>query len=399
MKAGWQAKTLGEVLQKTETVNPQQSPQEEFDYIDVSSVSNVTFQIEATQRLKGKDAPSRARKLVRSNDVLFATIRPTLQRIAVVPERLDKQVCSTGYFVLRPKPEIDHGFLFYSLFTESFTGQMESLQKGASYPAVTDGDVKAQPFPVPPLPEQHRIVAILDEAFGGIATAKANAEKNLQNARALFESHLQSVFTERGKGWVETTLGEATGGVFTGPFGSLLHKRDYVEDGIPLVNPAHITDVGIESDWRKTVSADTAQRLSSYIMREGDIVIGRRGEMGRCALVTSVEDGWLCGTGSFLIKPSSRCNARYLVRFLRSEGCKQRLEKIAGGAVMPNLSNTDLGNLSFDLPPVERQKAIVDEIDVLASETQHLESLYQQKLSALDDLKKSLLHQAFSGAL
>ena len=142
MKKGWQTKTLGEVLEKTETVNPLLSPNAEFDYIDVSSVSNTTFQIEETQRLKGKDAPSRARKLVRTNDIIFATIRPTLQRIAVVPEHFDKQVCSTGYFVLRPKPGMDHRFVYYSLFTEDFTGQMESLQKGASYPAVTDGDVR-----------------------------------------------------------------------------------------------------------------------------------------------------------------------------------------------------------------------------------------------------------------
>ena len=208
MRDGWQTKTLGEVLQKTETVNPIQSPCAEFDYIDVSSVSNTTFQIEATQRLKGKDAPSRARKLVRKNDILFATIRPTLQRIAVVPKHLDKQVCSTGYFVLRPKPGVDHRFVFYSLFTEDFTGQMESLQKGASYPAVTDSDVRSQVIPLPPLSEQQRIVGILDEAFEGIATAKANAEKNLQNARALFESHLQSVFSQRGEGWVETKLGD-----------------------------------------------------------------------------------------------------------------------------------------------------------------------------------------------
>src|ERR1700683_4800362 len=106
MKRGWQTKTLGEVLEKTETVNPLQTPNMEFDYIDVSSVSNVTFEIEETQRLKGKDAPSRARKLVRTNDIIFATIRPTLQRIAVVPQHLDKQVCSTGYFVLRPKQGI-----------------------------------------------------------------------------------------------------------------------------------------------------------------------------------------------------------------------------------------------------------------------------------------------------
>jgi type I restriction enzyme S subunit len=252
---------------------------------------------------------------------------------------------------------------------------------------------------VPPLAEQQRIVGLLDEAFEGLATAKANAEKNLQNARALFESHLQSVFTQRGPGWVDSTLSRATDGIFTGPFGSLLHKSDYVVDGIPLVNPAHITEVGIEPDLRKTVSKATALRLKNYIMREGDIVIGRRGEMGRCALVTEVEDGWLCGTGSFFIKPSSRCDTRYLVRFLRSDSCKARLEKIAGGAVMPNLSNTDLGNLTFDLPPLDRQKAIVEEIDSLHEETQRLARLYERKLAALEALKKSLLHQAFSGEL
>ena len=181
--------------------------------------------------------------------------------------------------------------------------------------------------------------------------------------------------------------------------GLLLHKSDYVENGIPLVNPAHITAVGIEPDFRKTVSDATVQKLSSYVMHKGDIVIGRRGEMGRCALVTDIEDGWLCGTGSFFIKPSPRCDSGYLVRFLRSDACKQRLEKIAGGAVMPNLSNTDLSNLSFDLPSPEEQRAICNAIDEVAAETQRLESIYQRKLAALDDLKKSLLHQAFAGLL
>jgi type I restriction enzyme S subunit len=130
MMKGWQTRTLGEVLQKTETINPLQSPEAEFDYIDVSSVSNITFQIEETQRLMGKNAPSRARRLVKANDVLFATVRPTLRRIAVVPEHLDNQVCSTGYFVLRPKAGIEHRFVFYSLFTEAFMGQMGELSGG-----------------------------------------------------------------------------------------------------------------------------------------------------------------------------------------------------------------------------------------------------------------------------
>jgi type I restriction enzyme S subunit len=296
------------------------------------------------------------------------------------------------------EPERNKWFV-YCLQAKDLDGTLREHFNGAGIQHLT-GEALAQfELPLPPLAEQQRIVGLLDEAFAGLATAKAHAGKNLQNARALFESHLQSVFTQRGPGWVETTLDRATGGVLTGPFGSLLHKRDYVANGIPLVNPAHITEIGIEPDLRKTVSKETAARLKNYIMREGDIVIGRRGEMGRCALVTAVEDGWLCGTGSFFIKPSSQCDTRYMVRFLRSDGCKARLDRIAGGAVMPNLSNTDLGNLSFDLPPLDRQKAIVEEIDVFHEETQRLATLYTRKLVALEALKKSLLHHAFTGKL
>lgn len=334
-----------------------------------------------------------------SGDIVFARTGATTGKSFLVAEPPDAVFAS---YLIRLRL-LDKKLLpeFVLLFFQT-AGYWQSIKDGSSGSAqggFNATKLGALTIPVPPLAEQQRIVGVLDEAFAGLATAKANAEKNLQNARALFESHLQSVFTQRGPGWVETTLSRATDGIFTGPFGSLLHKSDYVADGIPLVNPAHITGVGIEPDLRKTVSKATALRLKNYIMHEGDIVIGRRGEMGRCALVTEVEDGWLCGTGSFFIKPSSRCDTRYLVRFLRSDSCKARLEKIAGGAVMPNLSNTDLGNLTFDLPPLERQKAIVEEIDALSEETQRLASIYERKLAALEALKKSLLHQAFSGEL
>jgi type I restriction enzyme S subunit len=183
---------------------------------------------------------------------------------------------------------LDHNFLKYLIIAEG--KDLLRFASGSVHQTIYFPEAKAFHISHPPLAEQQRIVGLLDEAFEGLATAKANAEKNLQNARALFESHLQSVFTQRGPGWVETTLGRATDGIFTGPFGSLLHKSDYIADGIPLVNPAHITEVGIEPDLHKTVSKATASRLKNYIMRDGDIVIGRRGEMGRCALVTEVED-------------------------------------------------------------------------------------------------------------
>ncbi|MEQ1933161.1 MAG: restriction endonuclease subunit S [Fimbriimonadaceae bacterium] len=191
---GWESKMLGEILQKTETVNPLQEPQREFDYIDVSSVSNKTFQIEATQRLKGREAPSRARKQVRANDVIFATIRPTLQRIAIVPGHLDNQICSTGYFVLRPISGIDHRFVFFSLFSESFTRQMTKLQKGANYPAVTDSDVKAQVILVPSFSIQQREVARLESLFAETKRLKSVFLRKLDELEALKKSLLHQAF-------------------------------------------------------------------------------------------------------------------------------------------------------------------------------------------------------------
>ncbi|GER02204.1 hypothetical protein JCM17845_28270 [Iodidimonas gelatinilytica] len=198
---GWKEVSLGDICEKTETVDPRKAPEDEFDYVDVSSVSNETFTIGETQRLLGADAPSRARRKIRSGDILFATIRPTLQRIAQIPEHLDGQICSTGYIVLRPKPALDARFLMHSLFRPDFMGAMVSLQSGASYPAVTDKQVRAQTIPLPTLEEQQRIVAVLDEAFEGLARARAHAEVNLQNARELFTANVDALLLKVGDDW------------------------------------------------------------------------------------------------------------------------------------------------------------------------------------------------------
>jgi type I restriction enzyme S subunit len=380
MKKEWQIKTLGEVLEKTETVNPLQSPNAEFDYIDVSSVSNTTFEIEETQRLKGKDAPSRARKLVRTNDIIFATIRPTLQRIAVVPEHLDKQVCSTGYFVLRPKPGIDHRFVFYSLFTENFIGQMESLQKGASYPAVTDGDVRAQEIPVPPLAEQQRIVGLLDEAFEGLATAKANAQKNLHNARALFESHLQSVFTQRGPGWVETTLEHCCEQIFAG--GDVpkdrLSKEETTKFSVPIYSNGEKND-GLYG------FTDVAR------VAKPSITVSARGTLGFTAIRT---EPFLPVVRLIVLVPDER---QITLSFLYYAVCGMDFGNT--GTSIPQLTVPNFKESKLHIPSLSEQEVIVEKLDSLREETQRLARLYEQKLAALEALKKSLLHQAFTGEL
>ena len=371
MKKGWETRKLGEVLHKTETVNPLQSPNAQFEYIDVSSVSNKTFRIESTQRLAGRDAPSRAKRLVRANDVLFATVRPTLQRIAIVPDELDGQVCSTGYFVLRPKPQVDSRFLFYSLFTAPFCEQMKKLQKGASYPAVTDGDIRSQEIAFPPLPEQRRIVGILDEAFDGIAVAKANAEKNLQNARALFESHLNTVFTNRGEGWIRTTVGQQV--LLQREFD--ITKRQQNSGTIPVVSSG-----GIKSYHDQAMAVGPG------------VVIGRKGTLGK---VFYVDDDYWPHDTTLWVRDFKGNHPRFVYYFFRSLD----VSGLDSGAANPALNRNLVHPIEVYWPPVSDQPGIVSTMDGLVEMCECLESIYQRKLAALGELKKSLLDQAFRGAL
>lgn len=193
---GWEEKKLGEVLVKTETVDPTKNPDTEFTYLDVSSVNKESKEIETPTVLLGKDAPSRAKKLIRTGDVIFATVRPTHSRVALISEEFDEQVCSTGYFVLRTKESVNNKLVFYFLLTKSFNEQMEKLQKGASYPAVTDNDVKGISFRFPKSKEtQQTIVRQLDALRAETQKLEAVYQKKIDDLEELKKSILQKAFS------------------------------------------------------------------------------------------------------------------------------------------------------------------------------------------------------------
>ncbi len=399
MKKGWDRKTLGDLLVRTETTDPMRSPQTEFDYIDVSSVSNETLAIQETQRLKGKDAPSRARRLVKANDVLFATIRPTLRRIAIVPEELDNQVCSTGYFVLRTKPQVDHRYVFYFLQTEAFMTAMESLQKGASYPAVTDGDVRSQPIPVPPLAEQRRIVGLLDETFAGLATAQAYAEKNHQNARALFESHLQSVFTQRGKGWVEKRLEDVTDAKCSLSYGIVQPGEEYA-DGMPIVRPTDLTTKVIRLDGLKRINPKLADGYKRTALNGGELLLCVRGSTGVVSIAAPELAGGNVTRGIVPIRfDHSVLMPEFGFYLIRSEAVQCQIRAKTYGAALMQINIRDLRTVEVLIPPLNEQVKIAARLDALAEHVQRLAALYARKQAALAALKQSLLHQAFAGEL
>lgn len=159
----WRVRELGSLCLETRSVDLVRDSDQTVQYVDVSSVSRDSLRIESSTRWRLRDAPSRARKRVQTGDVIFATVRPTLLRVALVPREFDGQVCSTAFCVLRGDAgQVADRFVYYLVQREEFIGQLANEESGASYPAVTDRIVKGQPVPVPPPEEQREIVAILD---------------------------------------------------------------------------------------------------------------------------------------------------------------------------------------------------------------------------------------------
>jgi type I restriction enzyme S subunit len=180
-------------------------------------------------------------------------------------------------------------------------------------------------------------------------------------------------------------LGQVCKTILTGPFGSSLHESDYVADGIPVINPQNIVDSEIIKDGAKTVSPSTRERLKEFTVRENDIVIGRRGEMGRCGVVTSEMDGWLCGTGCFVIRLKEECDVRFAFFQIASPKAKAHLEEQAVGVTLKNLNQGILSALLIPLPPLATQRAIVAEIEAeqaLVAGNRELIARFERKVQA-----------------
>ena len=156
---GWAHTALVNICKPVEKTKPEETPNQPFIYLDIASIDNKTFRVVAPKSYLGKDAPSRARQKVTSGDTLFSTVRTYLKNIAMVPPEFHGEVASTGFCVLRPADQVSQRFIFHFVLNDEFISRLNPLQRGTSYPAVRDSDVLSQEVPLPPFPEQHRIVA------------------------------------------------------------------------------------------------------------------------------------------------------------------------------------------------------------------------------------------------
>ena len=392
MKSGWQKKTIGDLCE----VIAGQSPEGKFYNIDGKGMP--FYQGKKDFGAKFIEAPTtwttQSTKVAKEGDILMSVRAP----VGPVNFATDEVCIGRGLAAIRSSDGLNRDFLFYQLWHL----QPEiSGREGAVFASINKSEIEALPVAYAPLDEQKRIVAKLDEAFVGLAKAKEKAEKNLQNARALFESHLQSVFTQRGPGWVEKPL-ETVASILNG---YAFKSTDFsAKEGTKCIK---ITNVGV----REFVSSSDGYLPESFAaeyekvsVNEGSIVIAltRTIIAGglKVAVVPEEYDGALLNQRvASIIANEKELNGAFLFAYLSTQTVVDYVKERVNTLMQPNLSITDLRSMPIPAPPRREQNKITEQLDFLREETQRLARLYEQKLEALESLKKSILHEAFSGNL
>lgn len=294
-------------------------------------------------------------------------------------------------------------FLHKFLYWTYLSGVTEGMQSHSTGIRNLDGNAyKSIEIAFPSLHEQQRIVTILDEAFEAIAAARANAEQNRQNARALFESYLQSVFSQRGGEWEKTTLEKVL--KVQPQNGWSPPAANHSDSGTPVLTLSSVTGFQFKADKIKFTSAPT-NNMGRYWVKNGDLLITRSNTpnlVGHVAIASDINQPTIYPDLIMRMNPDpERVMTEFLYFQLRTPALRQEIMGRAQGAnpTMKKISNGAVKTLPIVVPRLETQSSIAQSLNQLTIETQRLESLYQRKIAALDELKQSLLQQAFSGNL
>lgn len=299
------------------------------------------------------------------------------------------------------QPEHNKWFVYY-LYSCDLDGTLRQHFNGAGIQHFTGETLSRFELPLPPLSQLRRITGILDEAFDGIATAKANAEKNLENARALFESHLQEVFIKRGNEWNEKLLAELCdikhGYAFKSEF--FTDRGDYV-----VLTPGNFYESGGFRNRGEKQKYYSGEIPKGFILEKGDMLIAMTeqaaGLLGSPIIVPE-SDKFLHNQrlGLVVKKPGVPWTNEFFFHVFNTKAVRKEIHDSASGVKVRHTSPTKIGEVIVSFPTsISEQHIIVCRLKDLREETERLESIYKQKLAALEELKKSLLHKAFTGEL
>jgi len=400
----WETTPLRLLCLETTTIDPTKTPDKVFEYVDVSSVSNGLWKIVNSTQHTGATAPSRARKLVRAEDVIFATVRPTLKRVALVPQDLDGQVVSTAFCVLRAdRLKADPRFIYYSLLTEDFINQVSNLERGASYPAVTDNDVLGQEIVVPLLTEQRAIAAVLSK----IQAAAEVQEKIVTVLQELKAATMAKLFREglRGGPLKQTEIGEiperwdvrqlrGITEVITKGSSPNWQGFEYCENGVLFIRSQNIGlgELLLSEIVRLPEKFNLKERRS--ILSPGDLLINIVGaSIGRAAVADERLNRANINQAVALVRVRSGYNPFFFMHFLITRGGLDQMHRQKKEIARANLSLEDVGSFLVPVPLREEQDQIADSLESASERIRAAE----RKCDSLKGLFSSTLHLLMTG--
>ncbi len=398
MRKGWTRKTLGDVCQFRGGGTPSKGVERYWrGRIPWVSPKDMKCEIvcDSIDHISQEAIDGSATSLIPKGSVLLVVRSGILARTVPIAIAGRDLTINQDLKALCPNGAVDSRFL-YHLLDSKMDELLSMVSRSATVHRLITEQIKALEFVLPPLPEQQRIVALLDEAFAGIAIAKANAERNLQNARALFESHLRAVFTRRGKGWTAVPIGEVSE-IFDGPHAT----PRTVASGPVFLGIAALQDGKINLRETRHVTCDDFKRWTRRVTPQADdVVFSYETRLGQAAVVPPNLECCLGRRMALVRGNRNRLDPRFFVYQYISPPFREYLaSKTVRGATVDRISLKEFPSFPVALPGLEEQRRLAASMESLREQTERLGSLCEHKGVALEALKKSLLNRAFNGDL
>lgn len=329
-------------------------------------------------------------KIADKDDILLSVRAP------VGPTNLAPgKVCiGRGLTAIRPSNILLTKYLL--LYLKRFEIELANQGTGTTFKAITQSVIKNMEICIPSIHDQERIVTQLEESLSQLDSAVETLRKAKQQLEVYRQAVLKEAFSfESAEQIVEVS--QITDSIRIGPFGTMLHKSDYVNDGIPVINPQHIKNGVIVPSSKNSISVEKAKELNNYQLNTNDIIMGRRGEMGRSAPVTENENGWICGTGSIFFRLKSGFDAVFYSKILSSPKVVHYLEENATGTTMKNLNEDIVSHIPVPYIDKSKQNKIMQYLEEQLSVCEGIETTIYQSLQQAEALRQSILKQAFEG--
>lgn len=403
---GWEIKTLADSCDINPETLKRGTPEDyEFDYISIESIPELGV-IGETQRIIFKEAPSRARRVVRTDDVMVSTVRPYLKSFAIAKSFDEPKVCSTGFAVLRANENSNPDYLYQFVCSDVFVKQLEKAMVGSNYPAVNSSDVASTNILLPPLPEQKKIAAILSSVDDAIAKTKAVIEQTKKLKKGMMQKlltrgigHTKFKKTEIGEipeEWELLSLGDLAHKVQDGNYGAKYPKSsEFLDEGVPFLTSTAISTENIIIHSKiKFVSPEKHSELNKAHIQENDVLFTNRGANVGCVALTPINlDDANIGPQLTLIRCTDLIMPKFLYLFMQSLVFAKQLKQLDSGSAMNFFGIKSTKGFKICTPPIEEQKKLIQFLGQI--DTKILKN--QSVLKSLTKLKGALMQQLLTG--